>query len=409
MKLRRVVVTGLGCVAPGGNTPAALFASVLAGRSGITALPDELAQRLATPFAGQVSLDLEAHPALRGRAAVDRFSGLALVAAADALAQSGLDGGNPARTGLYIGSGMGGALTIEDGYRDLYVDGRDRLKPFTVLAAMTGAAAAQIGLAHGLRGPALTYSCACASSSVALGEAFRAIRHGYVDAAVAGGAEALLSLGTLKAWDSLRALALGSLDPGHACRPFAADRTGLVLGEGAAVLILEAREIALARGARVLAEIVGYASNADGEHLTRPSPAGQAEAMRLALADAGVAPGDVDYLNAHGTGTRAGDAAEARAIEIVFGPRGGRLAVSSTKAVHGHLMGAAGALEMAINILALQQQVIPPTTNLQNADPALDLDFVPLTPRPASLDLVMSNSFAFGGTNAVLLARRAQD
>lgn len=402
--MRRVVVTAMGVVSPCGNWPGPLFDNLLGGISGITRLPEALGSRLATPFAGQVTESLSDHAILRGRAALDRFAALALMAA-DAALRGGTAGTlDPDRTGVYFGTGMGGACTVETGYDDLYLRHRDRVAPFSVIAAMNGAAAAQVGLAFGLRGGTLTVSSACASSSMAVGEGFRAIRHGYLDAVVAGGAESLLSYGVLKAWDSLGVLASGRLEPASACRPFSADRTGLVLSEGAAVLVLEELDRARARGAEILAEITGYACTADGQHLTRPSASGQAQAMRQALQDARLKPEAVGYLNAHGTGTVAGDATETQAIRLAFGDRAPQLPISSTKALHGHLMGAAGALEFAIAILALRAQTAPPTAHLDQPDPACDLDYIPDGARALATDHVMSNSFAFGGSNAVLIA-----
>jgi 3-oxoacyl-[acyl-carrier-protein] synthase II len=302
---------------------------------------------------------------------------------------------------------MGGAGTVENGYVDLYVRNQERLAPSTVMAVMNNAAAAQIGLAYSLYGPSLTFSCACASSAVAIGEAYRAIKHGYITAAVVGGSEALLTFGTLKAWESLRALAAGDYEnPSTSCRPFSIDRSGLVLGEGAAVLVLEDLDKAKARGATIYAEIIGYGTNNDAHHLTKPSSAGQATAMAAALHDAGIKPKAIDYINAHATATIVGDKAETDAIKSVFGQHAYHLPISSTKSMHGHLMGAAGAIEFATALLAIQNQAIPPTANLENPDPDCDLDYVPINGRTgATVQTVMSNSFAFGGTNAVLIAR----
>jgi 3-oxoacyl-[acyl-carrier-protein] synthase II len=336
-------------------------------------------------------------------------SQFALVATKDALAQSGgaLDGIDPARAGVFIGTGSGGGASADEGYWTLYGERSDRLHPFSVLQAMSNAPAAWIGLEHKITGPNLTFSTACSSSAVAIGEAARRIRHGEADVMLAGGTEAPLNFGSLKAWEAMRTLAAADPeDPGASCKPFAKDRNGLVLGEGAAMLVLESRDYALARGACVHAEIAGYGLATDAGHLTRPSVEGQAAAMKAALADAGLGPDDIDYINAHGTGTQANDAVETAAIKAVFGERARAIPVSSTKSMHGHLLGAAGAVELAAAILALGQGVVPPTINLRRPDPECDLDYVSDGARSIPLRAVLSSSFAFGGTNAVLVASR---
>jgi 3-oxoacyl-[acyl-carrier-protein] synthase II len=300
---------------------------------------------------------------------------------------------------------MGGAGSIEEGYVRLYRDNLSRLKPFTVLMAMNNAAGSQVALDFGLTGPSLTFSTACSSSSVAIGEAYRLIRHGYADVMLAGGSEALLTYGTMRAWEALRTLA--DEDPDNlaaSCKPFAADRSGLVLGEGAAMLLLEDYEHAQARGARIYAELIGYGGSNDSTHITQPSVAGQARAMRLALADAGIAVNEVDYINAHGTGTKLNDLTEAAAIKEVGAAH---VPVSSTKSMHGHLMGATAAVEFVACIMALQTQGLPPTAHLHHPDPACDIEHIPhVGRRNVPVRTVMSNSFAFGGTSSVLIARK---
>ncbi len=311
------------------------------------------------------------------------------------------------RAGVFIGTGMGGAQTTDDGYFTLYSEGSERVKPYMVLMAMTNAAASWIGIEYGLMGPNLTYSTACSSSAVAIGEAARRIGAGDVDVMIAGGAEAPLSHGTLVAWDALKTLASEDpRDPALSCKPFAKDRTGLVLGEGAAVVVLEDWQRALDRGAHIHAELVGYGLCTDASHITRPTVEGQAATMRRALESAALQPEDIGYINAHGTATLANDAVETAAIKEVFGARAFRIPVSSTKSMHGHLLGGAGALEFVAAVLALERHVIPPTINLDVSDPECDLDYVPGKAR-AGVDpgAVMSNSFAFGGTNAVLVCR----
>ena len=304
---------------------------------------------------------------------------------------------------------MGGAATTDDGYNTLYRESSDRIKPYTVLMAMNNAAASWIGIEHGLSGPNLTFSTACSSSAVAIGEAWLRIRSGATQLMLAGGAEAPLTLGTLKAWEALRTLANEDpVDPSASCKPFSKDRTGLVLGEGAAVLVLEEWEHAMRRGATVYGEIAGYGLSTDGGHITRPTVDGQARAMQLALDSAAVPAHAIAYINAHGTATLQNDAVETAAIRRVFGARADHVAVSSSKSMHGHLLGAAGAVELVATLFAVRTRTIPPTLNLRIPDPECDLDYVPnVARRDQDIELAMTNSFAFGGTNAVLVCRRA--
>src|SRR5688572_9647510 len=339
-----------------------------------------------------------------------RAAQMAVVAAHGALGASGLlsEDRGPAEAGLYLGCGLGGSEALQEGYRTYWEKKSRRGKPSTVPLIMANGPASHISMRFGIRGPAHTYSIACASSTVSIGEAFRAIRDGYLDVALAGGAEAMLNDGTVAVWERLGVVAKEHPEGAHASsRPFDAGRTGFVLAEGAAVLALETEERAVARGALALAEIVGYGASSDAFNLTEPSVDGQERAMRLALADARVDPDAVGCVNAHATGTPAGDPVEVEAIKRVFGTHASRLAVSSTKSMHGHLVGASGALEGAITALALHEGRIPPTAHLTTPDPACDLDFVPGLGRAApELELAMSNSFAFGGSNAALVLRR---
>jgi beta-ketoacyl-acyl-carrier-protein synthase II len=409
--VRRVAITGIGVVSPLGNSPGALFDALAAGRSGVRRLEPEINPRLSTRIAAPALFDgAGMFDAARLRM-LDRVSQFALCAARQAHDDARLDLAreDPARAGVFIGTGMGGAQTTDDAYESLYGQRSDRVKPFSVLLAMNNAAAAWIGLEYGITGPNLTYTTACSSSAVAIGEAGRRIAAGEADIMIAGGAEAPLSLGPMKAWEALHTLAAEDpQQPSASCKPFARNRSGMVLGEGAAILVLEEMERARARGAPVYAELAGYGLATDIAHLTRPSVEGQARAMQLALASAALAPAAIDYINAHGTGTAANDAAETAAIKRVFGERARRIPVSSTKSMHGHLLGAAGALEFAVAVLAIKAAIVPPTAHLALPDPECDLDYVANAARPAMLDAVMSNSFAFGGTNAVLVARRVQ-
>lgn len=411
--MKRVAVTGIGVVSPLGNDRNTFFDNLAAGRSGICRLDASFCARLSAPIAAPARFNAEHYfPAPKLRM-LDRVSQLALFAASQAIGDAGLslDAEDRQRIGVFIGTGLGGSETTDDGYQTVYGERSNRVKPYSVLMAMTNAAAAWIGIDYGLGGPNLTYSTACSSSAVAIGEASRRIAGGEVDLMIAGGSEAPLTFGALKAWEALRTLAsVDPVDPSASCKPFSKDRTGLVLGEGAAIVVLEEWEHAVRRGAAIHAELLGYGLTTDASHITRPTVEGQARAMRLALASARLPSSSIDYVNAHGTGTQANDPVETAAIKNVFGERAYRLPVSSTKSMHGHLLGAAGALEFIVSVLAMQERTIPPTMHLQLADPECDLDYVPICARRnVEMHAVMSNSFAFGGTNAVLIAGRAPD
>ena len=407
MTPRRVAVTGLGVLSPLGNSIKQLADSLRAGRSGIRRLDPALAGRLRSPIGAPVDFDGREHfdaPQLR---MMDRFSQLALVAARHAVRDAGLDFTRERATacGVFVGSGMGGAESTDEGYQIIYEQHSDRVKPFTVLAAMSNAAAAWIAIEHGLRGANLTFSTACSSSAVAVGEAARRIASGDADVMLAGGAEAPLCFGVLRAWEALRTLASeDTQDPSASCRPFARTRTGLVLGEGAAFVVLEEWQHAVDRGVKIHAELSGYGTNCDAAHITRPSADGQTEAMQAALRSAGLTAPAIGYINAHGTATQQNDSIETEAIKRVFGDRAYAIPVSSTKSMHGHLLGAAGALEFVIAILALENGFLPPTMHLNESDPACDLDYVANCARSSGrIGAAMTNSFAFGGTNAVLI------
>jgi 3-oxoacyl-[acyl-carrier-protein] synthase II len=305
---------------------------------------------------------------------------------------------------------MGGATTLEASYEQLFRHQVKRLHPLTVVMIMNNAAASCISIEYGLKGPCLTFSTACSSSAVAIGEAFRLIKHGYADVMLAGGMESPLTCGNLMSWESLGTLALEAEDPSTSCRPFSKDRTGFVLGEGAAVLVLESLERAANRGARIYGEAVGYGSTADAGHITKPSMEGQSRAIEAALEEARMGPDRIDYINAHGTATKVNDIVETQAIKKVFGPRAYAVPISSTKSMHGHLLGAAGAVELIAAVLALQHKIVPPTATLTVPDPECDLDYVPRRARTGiDLKTVMSLSFAFGGTNAVVIVRKYEN
>src|SRR5471032_752759 len=409
MTLERVVITGLGAVSALGVGASVNFSHTLEGQSGIGYLTLLGERQLPSCLAAQIRYAL---PELIKRAEqplFDRFAVLGWTAASEALQQAGLAATEEPQqnSGVFWGSGMGGALTVEAGYNDLYLEGKDRVRPMSVVAAMSNAAGSQIAIKCGFGGIVNNYSNACVSSAQAIGEAFRHIRHGYAERVLAGGSEAMLSYGVVSAWDALRVLApLDAEHPERSCRPFSAGRGGLVLGEAGAAVMLESLTSAQARGATILAELVGYGASNDATHITKPDAGGQARAMRMALAQAGLAPEAIGYLNAHAAGTPAGDLAETQSIKLVFGDAARQLRVSSTKSMHGHTLGAAGALEFVLTVLALRARQVPPTAFLDDPDPECDLDYVPLTARDVpGLRVAMSNSFAFGGSNAALIVR----
>lgn len=407
--MRRVVVTGIGVIAPGANNRHEFFENLLLGKSSIATIEWNDGPRHMSQVAGTVHFDPNEHFTKQEVGNLDRATQFAKMASADAIADAGLDLGDEDRTriGVYIGTGMGGATSLEEAYVQLFRRDPERLKPLTILSVMSNAAASQIAIDHKLSGPCQTFSCACASSAVAIGEAYRQIKWGGCDVIFAGGAEALLTFGVFKAWTALRALAaVDPRNPSASCKPFSKDRSGLVLGEGAAIIVLEEIEHAVKRGARIYAELAGYGCATDCSHITKPSVEGQAQAMVLALRDADTAPEQIEYINAHGTATALNDVVETQAVKRVFGDAAQRIPMSSTKSMHGHLMGAGGAVEFAASLLAMEHQALPPTAHLEIPDPQCDLDYVPnAARRGVSVRTVMSNSFAFGGTNAVLVAR----
>ncbi len=404
---RRVAVTGLGVLCAVGGSVPEFFDSLVAGRSGVRRLPWR-----EDTVGAMAAFDEAAHFTRMELTTLDRFAQFGLVAAKQAIEESGISREQLAspRVGVYFGSGIGGTTSLEAGYRAFFA-GDARISPMGVVLAMTNAAAAHVSMRYAIRGPSLTYAVACASAAVAVGEGYRAIRDGYIDVAVVGGAEAILVPGMVAAWNAMRVLAPPDpSNPERSCRPFSARRNGLVLGEGAGALVLESLEHARSRGAAPIAEIAGYGISSDAMHLAKPDPAGQAAAMRAALADANLAPSAIGYINAHGTATPVGDVAETESIRAVFGEAAARVPVSSTKALHGHLLGASGAVELIAAVMALRTGTLPPTCHLDEPDPRCDLDYVPNEARRGvALEAVMSNSFAFGGTNAVLIARRFPD
>ena len=401
--MRRVVVTGIGVVSALGLNAPAHRAALREGRSGVSPIEMIRTEGLSIPIAAEVKSFIgEDHFSRSELAIYDRVTQMALIAAAEAITESGLsfDGARGERAATVIGTSMGGQHTLDDNYHLIYAENKSRVHPFTVPKLMANAASSQISMKHSLKGPAWTVSTACASSNHAIGQAFHLIRAGSADYAVAGGAESGLTFGVMKAWEGLRVMTK------DACRPFSKTRSGMVQGEGAAILMLEELGSALSRGAEIHGEIVGFGMTADAGDIVQPNQDGAARAMRLALADARMDMRDVRYINAHGTATAANDRTECAAIREVFGDHADSLMVSSTKSMHGHCIGAAGALEMAATLMTLRDGVVPPTINFEEADPDCNLDVVPNIARDARVTAALSNSFAFGGLNAVIAARK---
>lgn len=399
--MRRVAITGAGTVNPLGQTPAQTFAAMQAGRVAIgplAGLPD--LDRLSVRIGAQVrDWRPEDRFDRQELALLDRYAQFAVEAARQAVAQSGLvvDADLAPRAGAVLGTGGGGYTTIDDSYRAVHVEGKNRVHPFTIPRLMHNAAAGHLALRHGLKGPVFTVSTACASSNHAMGLAFQLVRSGAAEVMLAGGAEATLCFGGIKAWEGLRVLSPDG------CRPFCRSRNGMVQGEGAAVYVFEDWDRARARGAAILAEVAGFAMTSDAADMVVPDPDGAVRAMRGALADAGLAPHEVGYVNAHGTATALNDRSEAEAIRVVFGDA--PPPVSATKSMHGHLIGAAGAVELLACLMALTEGVLAPTMGLRDQDPACALDVVANAARPARVGAALSNAFAFGGTNACLVLK----
>lgn len=398
--MNRVWVTGVGAMSPHGPDPQAMFSALMRAESAVRPVFPDLARPAA---AATVDFDPAPWFTKLQLAGVDRVSQLAVAAADRAMKDSGATA-EPERLGVYAGCGMGGAAALEAAYRS-----GGRVPPLTIPAFMPNAPASHVAMRQRAMGPVLTYSVACASGAAAIAEAAKAVQRGEVDVAIAGGSEALIVPGVVLAWQAMQTLGtFAPGDEGRACRPFAADRNGFVLGEGAAFVVLESADRARERGARAHAELAGWAIGCDASHLTKPDVAGQARVLRQALEGAGLAPADVGYCNAHGTATKAGDVIEAQALAAVWGDALPRLAVSSTKALHGHLLGAAGALEAVVTVLALARRELPPNAHCEQPDPdcALNLVLQPGTPAPG-LQAAISSSFAFGGTNVALAFRHA--
>jgi len=406
--MRRVVITGLGLVTPLGVGAEANWGALRAGRSGIGPITHFDASRLPWRIAGEVrDFDVAKWVDTRERRRMDRFICFAIAAAAEAIQTAGIVITDEIadRVGVVVGVGLGGLPLIEEGLAGLATIGYRRMSPFFIPAVIGNLAASHVAMRAGARGLALTTTSACASGAHAIGEAFEMIRSGRLDVAIAGGTEAVITASAVSGFGVMHALASWDGHPEGASRPFDARRSGFVLAEGAGMLVLEGEEIARGRGASAFAELAGYGASGDAFHITQPPDdgAGAQRAMHLALARAGCAPDDVDHVNAHATATRQGDIAEIRALHAVFGRHASRLAISATKSMTGHLLGAAGAVEAAYTILAIREQTAPPTINLDDPDRDCNLDCVPHHARPMRIRAAMSNSFGFGGTNAALL------
>lgn len=414
MTERRVVVTGLGMVAPVGHTVKESWENILAGKSGIQPITHFDIEPFSVHFGGPIyDFDVTQYVPKKDVRKMDKFIHYGIAAGSQALEDSGLEitDENAARIGVAVGAGIGGITGIENSYHAYLNGGPRKISPFFVPANIVNMVAGNLSIKYGLKGPNYSIVSACSTGTHNIGEATRLIRHGYVDAMVAGGAEMATSPVGLGGFAAARALSTRNDDPQGASRPWDRDRDGFVLSDGAGVLVLEEYEAAKARGAKIYAEIVGVGMNSDAYHMTAPSVGGEGagECMNLALQDGGINIEQVDYINAHGTSTPAGDVAETHGIKRAFGDHAYKLCVSSTKSMTGHMLGAAGSAEAVFTALAIHDQVAPPTINLENQDPDCDLDYVPNTARKMKIDVALSNSFGFGGTNGTLAFRRMTD
>jgi nodulation protein E len=402
--MRRVAITGLGIVSALGNNVSSFWSRLSAGESGIAPIANLDTSHLRFKNGAEVkNFDPAEHFTSAQGALLDRFAQFALVSARQAVHDAGLEL-NPeicARAAVITGSCIGGQASQDEQFIELYRKSKDRVHPFTIPRTMANSGASHISMEFGITGPVYTISTACSSSNHAIGQAFWMVRNGLVDVAITGGSESPFSFGLLKAWESLRVVSA------ETCRPFSKNRSGMILAEGGAMLVLESMDSAEARGAKIYAEIVGFGMSSDAFHVMAPSADGAAAAMKSALADATLSPDAIGYINAHGTGTPANDPTETRAIHATLGSHAKAVPVSSTKSMHGHALGGAGAIEAVATILALRNGLLPPTANFQEVDPECDLDYIPNAARKLSVEFALSNSFAFGGLNAVLLFRAA--
>ncbi len=402
--MKRVVITGAGTInALGQDVPSTLQA-MREGRCGISDLEFQDVERLSIRIGGQVK-GYEPEEAFNRQqlALFDRFTQFTLIAAREAIGQSGLEftGALAAKTGVVLGNSGGGMTTLDENYRSVYEHGKNRVHPFVVPKLMNNAAASHVSMEFNLKGPSFTVSTACASSNHAMAQAFQLVHGGASPVMITGGSESMLCFGGVKAWEGLRVMSK------DACRPFSANRNGMVQGEGAGIFVFEEYEHARARGAEILAEVAGFAMSSDAADIVMPSKQGAARAIQGALEDARINPEEVGYINAHGTGTAANDKTESAAVADVFGPHADRLMISSTKSMHGHLIGGTGAVELLACIMALRDGVVAPTIGYEEPDPECALDVVPNVARDAEINVALSNAFAFGGLNAVLALKKA--
>jgi len=399
---RRVVVTGVGVISALGPNAAAFWRSLAGGLPGMGPLQSPEFSGLRISNGAEVR-NYEPSAYFTGKETdfLDRFAQFAVVAAREAVKDSGIEWSAELRerAAIVTGSCVGGQTTEDEGFQNLYLHRKPRVNPLTIPRSMSNAGASHISIETGICGPTYTVSTACSSSNHAIGQAFWLVRSGAADAAVTGGSEAPFSMGNLRAWEAMRVVSPDT------CRPFSKTRRGMVLGEGGAMLVIETLERAQARGARIYGELVGFGMSSDAHHLTQPSTEGPARAIRAALTDGGLVPEQIGYINAHGTATQANDPTETCAIRMALGPHAARVPISSTKSMHGHALGAAGALEAVATLLTLTNGILPPTANYEEPDPQCDLDVIPNHARPAAVEYALSNSFAFGGLNAVLAFR----
>ncbi|MCP5406620.1 MAG: beta-ketoacyl-ACP synthase II [Chromatiaceae bacterium] len=414
MSRRRVVITGLGMVAPVGHTVRESWDNILAGKSGIKPITHFDVEPFSVRFGGPIyDFDITQYVPAKDAKKMDKFIHYGMAAGCQAIEESGFEINEETcrRIGVGIGSGIGGITGIENNYQIYLEKGPRKISPFFVPANIVNMVAGNLSIKYGLKGPNYSIVSACSSGTHAIGEAARLIRHGYIDIMIAGGAEMATSPVGLGGFAAARALSTRNDDPQAASRPWDRDRDGFVLSDGAGVMVLEEYEQAKARGAKIYAEIIGIGMNSDAYHMTAPSPngIGASECMRMALEDAQTNLDQVNYINAHGTSTPAGDVAETMGVKQAFGDHAYKLAMSSTKSMTGHMLGAAGGAEAVFTALAVHDQVAPPTINLENPDPECDLDYVPNQAREMKIDVAISNSFGFGGTNGTLVFRRVTD
>ncbi len=403
--MRRVVITGIGVISALGNNTVDFWENLSAGRSGIRPITKVDVSALRYKNAAEVTgFDPEQHFDDRLQQWLDPFSQYGMVAAREAIADSGIEFTDKLKpkTGVVTGSCLGGKVTEDKLYYGMYAENKPRNNPIAIASAMANAAACHISMEYGLTGAAFTLSTACSSANHAIGQAFWLVRQGTLEAAITGGSEAPFCTGHLRAWEAMRVVSSDT------CRPFSKDRSGMILGEGAGMFVIESLEAAQARGAKIYAEIAGFGMSADAHHLTMPLAAGAAKAMTEAIEDGGIHPEEVGYINAHGTATQANDTMESAAIRLTFGDHTDNIAVSSTKSMHGHALGAAGAIEAAGTVLGIHNGILPPTANFTEADPECNIDVIQNEARNVQVEAAVSNSFAFGGLNAVLAFRRWQ-